>query len=154
MLSVVLFYAMARTRYPFVPIVMLFAAAAVADLAAVRVGGVRSRLVGAGLAVAVALPCNWLVPNPDDVTYANLGVELMARRPSGGGRAVAGKGGACRTTYAPAHFSLGLALERVGDKARARDEYRSGGGVAPEVLRGSAIARSARCSTPVSRAKR
>jgi tetratricopeptide (TPR) repeat protein len=122
-LSVVLFYAMARYRYPLVPIVMLFAAAGIADLAALRAGEIRSRLVGAGLAVAVALPCNWLVPNPDDVTYANLGSELMIEGRHAEAVPLLEKAVRAAPNYAPAHFSLGLALERVGDKARARDEY-------------------------------
>jgi tetratricopeptide (TPR) repeat protein len=120
-LSVVLFYAMARYRYPVVPVVMLFAAAALADLVAVRRSGVRSRLVGAGLAVAVA--CNLLVPNPDDVTYANLAGELLAEGRPAEAVPLLEKAVRAAPSYAPAHFSLGLAAERVGNTARARDEY-------------------------------
>jgi tetratricopeptide (TPR) repeat protein len=133
-LSVVLFYAMARYRYPLVPIVILFGAAAVADLAGLWKESVRSRLVAGGLAVAAALSCNFFARNPDDVTYTNLGVELIAAHRPADAVPLLEKAVAAAPGYAPAYFGLGVALSQIGEKARARDQFAAAVNLRPEYV--------------------
>ena len=81
--AVTAFYVFARYRYPLVPLAALFAAAGIEGLwIRLRDGerNVRELAIGLGLAVAVAIGCNWpfaQVYNEDAITYYNAGTTLL-----------------------------------------------------------------------------
>lgn len=75
--SVAAFYVLARYRVPLVPVLALFAAAGLAELAA---SGRAARVGFAVCALAGAVAMNWPQPvlwNPRAITYQNVGIELL-----------------------------------------------------------------------------
>jgi tetratricopeptide (TPR) repeat protein len=124
--TVVLFYVFARYRFPIVPFLMLFAAAALTELRAFLRQRPRSRLLGPAAAVgATALLCNLpLVPTNrlEAATHYNDGVVLEAD----------GRDDEAIREYrtaiqfdpglAVAHNDLGLLLGKQGRLAEAEDE--------------------------------
>ena len=75
--SVVLFFAMARYRYPVVPVVVLFAAAALVEFPAAWSRHRQRALVGLACAAAVALVVNTPMRVASDETFANFGAALL-----------------------------------------------------------------------------
>jgi tetratricopeptide (TPR) repeat protein len=120
--AVVAFYVMARYRYPLVPLVALFAGAAVASWPHVRER--RSWwLPGAVLAAVVAISANSLRPPTRDATYLNVGAELTRTGRSAEALPILERGVSALPEYAPGHFNLGVALSETGNKPRALDQF-------------------------------
>ncbi len=121
--SVLLFYVFARYRYPLVPFLMLFAAAAVTKgrAAVVDRDGRRGRTqIASALAVlgSVAVISNWPLLSTDmnrAVTEHNLGAALQADGRLDEAIAHYRRAIAIRPDYAPAYNNLGSTL-----RARAR----------------------------------
>lgn len=122
-LSVALFYVLARYRYPMVPMAMLFAAAAVATLPALRRDQWRQWLPGIVLAVAVAVPCNLLSRTSNDETLVNLGAELIRMRRPAEAIPLLQKAVAASPNEAPPHYNLGLAFDHTGEKEQALEQF-------------------------------
>jgi tetratricopeptide (TPR) repeat protein len=122
--STVAFYVFARYRYPLVPILMVFAAAGLADLR----GLVPSRAALAAAALA-AVAANWPMLSETRmraITETNLGVALAE-----GGRAADAQARYRRAMtvdpdYAPAYNNLGVALRSQGDISGSIAVYREG----------------------------
>jgi tetratricopeptide (TPR) repeat protein len=130
-LSVALFYVLGRYRYPIVPIVLLFAAAA---LAAVPRSARAWRQLAPGLAVAaiVAVVARLpLVPIADE-TYLNLGTALISQGRSVEAIPLLERSAAAAPNYAAPHFNLGVALARTGDKQKSLDQFSAAVRLAPD----------------------
>jgi tetratricopeptide (TPR) repeat protein len=121
--AVSIFYVLARYRYPVVPIVMLFAAAALAAIPDLRRGLRQEWAVGLILALVVALPINLLFRETNDVTFLNLGEEFIRKGEPSVAIPLLRKAVDSSRDYAPAHFNLAVALNQHGDKAQAIDEF-------------------------------
>jgi tetratricopeptide (TPR) repeat protein len=134
--SVVLFAVMGRYRYPLVPLLILFAAAAVVELRRMAGSGWERRALGAGVAAAGMLVfCNWPVLSMADmraVTALNVGTELQARGrlddAAGQYRQVL----ALAPDDALAHSNLGTALAALGRPAEAIVHYERALEIAPD----------------------
>ncbi len=134
--SVVLFYVFARYRYPLVPLLVMFAAAAIVRAAAAiqsaRSAGIYSfraggRQVGMAAAlVAAAIFCNWPmlpVQTMRAVTETNLGAALQAEGHAGEAAAHYERAIALQPDYAPAYNNLGTAFRTEGRLADAVHAY-------------------------------
>jgi tetratricopeptide (TPR) repeat protein len=123
--SVVMFFVLARYRFPLVPIALLFAGAGIAAAAArTRVPRKDRRVAGAG-AVALALALHIPVRTSSDETYVNYGGELLRQgRPA---EAVTLLRQAVKEdpTHKDARLSLGLALQKSGDGQGAAEQFRA-----------------------------
>jgi tetratricopeptide (TPR) repeat protein len=123
-LSVAIFYVFARYRYPMVPIVLLFAAAA---LSVVPKAGHywRQWIPGLLLAVLVAIVANlpMIKAASYDETFLNLASELI--RTGKAAEAIAPLQKAIQTSphYAPLYFHLGLAFNQLGEKQEAVEQF-------------------------------
>ena len=134
--SVVLFAVMARYRYPLVPLLIPFAAAAVAEIGRMVAAGWDRREQWAGAVVAPMLVfCNWPVLSMADmraVTALNVGTELQARGrlddAAGQYREVL----ALAPDDALAHSNLGTALAALGRPAEAIVHYERALEIAPD----------------------
>ena len=134
--SVVLFAVMARYRYPLVPLLIPFAAAAVVEIRGMAAAGWDRRAQWAGAIVAAMLVlCNWPVLSMDDmraVTALNVGTELQAQ-----GR-LDDAAGQYRQVLelapddALAHSNLGTALAALGRPAEAIGHYERALELAPD----------------------
>jgi tetratricopeptide (TPR) repeat protein len=121
--AVAIFYVVARYRYPIVPIVILFAAAALSAIPGLRSQNWRRWLPGILLALIVAIPSNFLWRNSNDETWLNLGQELIRmERPAEAVRLLR-KAVDASPGYPPAHFNLGVAFNQEGQKEPALDEF-------------------------------
>ena len=129
--STVAFYVFARYRYPLVPILMVFAAAAVTNLRAI--GRSRARWPRRPLAAVAA---NWPMLSTGRmraISETNLGVALFERGQTANAQARYRAALAIEPDYPPAYNNLGVALRaqgRVGeaiavyeDGLRHRDDY-------------------------------
>ena len=125
--SVVVFAVMARYRYPLVPLLIPFAAAAVVEVRRMAGAGWDRRAATAAVAAAVMLVfCNWPVLSMDvmrAVTALNVGTELQAQGrlddAAGQYRQVL----ALTPDDALAHSNLGTALAALGRPAEAIGHY-------------------------------
>jgi tetratricopeptide (TPR) repeat protein len=126
------FYVVARYRYPIVPIVMLFAAAALAAIREVRRQRWRHWLPGLLMAVAVAIPSNFLWRNSNDETFLNIGEELVRLNRTAEAIPLLQKAVNTSPGYAPSHFNLGVAFNQAGQKEQALDEFAAAINVRPD----------------------
>ena len=123
-LSVAIFYVFARYRFPMVPMVLLFAAAA---LSVVYKAGHywRQWIPGMLLAVLVAIVANlpMIKGASSDNTLLNLASELI--RTGKGAEAIEPLQTAIQTSpdYAPYYFHLGLAFNQLGEKQKAVEQF-------------------------------
>ena len=122
--STVAFYVFARYRYPLVPILMVFAAAGVTNIA----GLARPR---AALAVAAlaGVAANWPMLSADRmraITETNLGVALGEGGQRADSEARYRKAIAIDPAYAPAYNNLGVSLRSQGNVPEAISVYREG----------------------------
>jgi 4-amino-4-deoxy-L-arabinose transferase-like glycosyltransferase len=121
-LSVALFYVLARYRYPVVPVVLLFAAAALCAVPT-SIRGWRQWAPGLALAGVVAIVAHLPLSPSADETFLNLGTALISD-----GRPVEAipmleRAVASAPNYAAPHFNLGVALDRIGEKQKALAEF-------------------------------
>ena len=125
--SVVLFYIYARYRFPLVPFLLLFAAAALAQLPQfLRTAKPAQHGAAIALVVAAAIFANWpLLPTDlmKAITENNLGAAL-----ADDGRIDAAlphyeRAVRIRGDYSPAHNNLGVALAAHGDVDKAIAAY-------------------------------
>jgi tetratricopeptide (TPR) repeat protein len=124
--SVALFYVMARYRYPIVPIVLLFAAAAAAaipDFALIR--PTRAQVAAMIVVLLVALYSNLPAGLPGDNTKVYLGSEFIRLGRPYDAVPLLRQAVAELPDYAPAHFSLALALGGTGEHEQALAEYQT-----------------------------
>ena len=134
--SAVLFAVMARYRYPLVPLLILFAAAAIGELRRMAVEG-RDRRLGWAAAVAAAalVFCNWPLLSMDDmraVTALNVGTELQARGRLDDAAEQYREVLARSPDDALAHSNLGTALAALGRSAEAVGHYERALQLAPD----------------------
>jgi tetratricopeptide (TPR) repeat protein len=123
--AVVIFYVVARYRYPLVPIVILFGAAGLAAIPSLWRQPKRHWLPGVIMAVAVAVPVNFLLPKSDDETMLNVGEELVRTGQPVEAILLLQKAVKESPNYAPAHFNLGVAFNQAGRKEEALEEFDS-----------------------------
>ena len=126
--SVAAFYVLARYRYALVPLLILFAGAALTNLPGFwRRSGTRERWWTAALAGIALVACNWPLLSIDAmraVTSHNVGYALQSQ-----GRvdeAIAQYRAALqlRPDYADVHSNLGALLAESGDHDEALQHYR------------------------------
>ena len=121
--AVAIFYVVARYRYPIVPVVILFAAAALSAIPGLRGQNWRRWSPGILLALIIAIPSNFFWRNSHDETWLNVGQELIRmERPAEAVR-ILQKAVDASPDYAPAHFNLGVAFNQEGQKEPALDEF-------------------------------
>ena len=121
--AVAIFYVVARYRYPIVPIVILFAAAALSAIPSLRGQSWRRWIPGVLLALMVAIPSNFLLRNSHDETWLNVGQELIRMERPAEAVPLLQKAVNASPGYAPAHFNLGVAFNQAGQKEPALDEF-------------------------------
>jgi tetratricopeptide (TPR) repeat protein len=121
--SVAIFYVVARYRFPLVPIVMLFAAAALSAVPTLRLNQWRRWAPGALLAIAAAIPSYLVVRSANDETLLNVGQELIRMSQPAEAIPLLQKAVAASPNYAPLHFNLGVALNSTGNQDLALDEF-------------------------------
>ena len=112
--SVLLFYVFARYRYPLVPLLMLFAAAALVELTS---GRTRPRVATLAVAVVALVFCNWpVVPRGwmQAVSENNIGAALQADGRYDDAVTHYERAVTLRPEYAPAINNLGTALRAAG----------------------------------------
>ena len=123
--SVLLFYVVARYRYPLVPMLVLFAAAGAVFLAR----GFRrtsEHIPALGLIVAVAVLVNWPMGSVSAmraVTETNLGTALETDHKLDEAIAHYRRAIALEPGYAPAYNNLGRALREENRSGEAADSY-------------------------------
>ncbi len=139
--SVVLFAVMARYRYPLAPLLIPFAAAAVAEAVRLAAAARERRAQWAGAApaavagVVMLVFCNWPVLSMDGmraVTALNVGTELQAQGRPDDAAAQYRQVLALTPADALAHSNLGTALSALGRPAEAVDHYRRALELAPD----------------------
>lgn len=136
-LSVALFFVFARYRYPLVPVVALFAAAGVFDVAArIREAGWTSLAAPAILVAVTAIPVNWPAfaqPNAIAITYTNVaGALLDADRVDDAVQWFA-RALRERPDLPETRWGFGNALIKQGDFAAAEAHYRKALAVHPDL---------------------
>lgn len=126
--SIVMFFVVARYRYPLVPFLVLFAAAGLARVPAfVRDAPPVRKWVAAGLIVGVALVTRWPILSGDvmrAITETNLGVALQAKGQLDTATTHYRRAMEIRPDYAPAHNNLGVVLRAQGKLDEAISAYR------------------------------
>jgi Tfp pilus assembly protein PilF len=121
--SVVLFYVLARYRYPLVPVAVLFAAAGVVAIPDLARRGRREWAPGLLAAAAVAIAANQAMMAGYDATYTNIGAQLLRDGRAADALPLLAKGVEAAPVYAPGHFYFGTALAATGNPVRARDQF-------------------------------
>ena len=138
-LAVVLFYVMARYRYPLVPIVVLFAASGLLgawDRIRLRSGrAIRELGLGAALALPVAVLCNWPLArmHGDDVTYFNIGTALLDLHRPAEAMDQLKRAEKINPSFPATYNNLGLASQQMGDLSQARRYFERAIALDPEM---------------------
>jgi tetratricopeptide (TPR) repeat protein len=127
--TVVATFVMARYRHPALPLLILFAAAALVEgVRHVRARRWRLLLVAAGVAAAAAVPANWPVVAESSVRAGSLYniARNLEDQPGGLDQAIEyyRQSLALEPNSALAHSNLGAALQRRGQLADALAEFR------------------------------
>jgi tetratricopeptide (TPR) repeat protein len=120
--SVAVFYVMARYRFPLVPIVVLFAAAGLSAIPAMR-GPWRRWAPGLVLVVAAAVASNLRLGARADDTDVNLAAGLIQDGRPGDAIPLLRKAIAAAPDYAPPYYDLGVALGQIGEAGLALDQF-------------------------------
>jgi tetratricopeptide (TPR) repeat protein len=139
LLSVMAFYVVARYRLPVVPLLIVFAAAAVArsiSLAARRTRPISAvEIAGVSCVAAAAIFSNVRAASPDTmraVTYQNVGAAFLEAGRLDDAAAAFKRAIALSPTYAAAHSSLGSALRLQGNPELAAHEFATALELAPD----------------------
>jgi tetratricopeptide (TPR) repeat protein len=119
--SVVIFYVVARYRFPLVPFTLLLAGAGAVALP--RFARTARWWVGVSLAGVAAIVCYAPIAPAGDDTFINIGAELVRTGRPADALPLLEKAAAASPDYAPAQFDLGVALARAGDSARALERF-------------------------------
>jgi tetratricopeptide (TPR) repeat protein len=139
LMSVAIFYVLDRYRYPVVPVLTLFAGAALGDgVAWWRHSHARERSLALAVACAAALLCNWpvalLSPTAAEaVTHYNLGYVLQSDGRTSAAIEEYRHAARLLPTDADVHSNLGVALAAVGRNEEALAEYRTAVQLDPSV---------------------
>ncbi len=119
--SVALFYVFARYRFPMVPILAVFAGAALASApdmvrALRRRGGVPEWAPGLLLAGSVAVAANWPLPQyrDDEITWFDLGLTLLEQGRTEPAAHSLEEAVRLKPDFGLAHYQLGRALAAQG----------------------------------------
>jgi len=121
--SVVAFYVFARYRYPLVPFLIVFAAAGLVELRALRG---RAAAWTAAAVAAAAVCANWPILSASTmqaVTESNIGAALQQERRLDEAIDHYRRAVALRPDYAPAFNNLGSALRARGRRDEAVESY-------------------------------
>jgi tetratricopeptide (TPR) repeat protein len=125
--SVLIFFVVARYRYPLVPFVLLFAAAGLAGLPAFVRQASSKRLAATAAALGVVAVVAYMPVLAADamhaITVTNLGVALQAQGRLDEAAAQYRRAIAIRPDYAPAYNNLGVVLQTRGQIAEALAAY-------------------------------
>lgn len=131
--SVLVFYVFARYRYPLVPLLIPFAAAAVVALPRFRLIPNPYSLLPAVIVTAVF--CNWPTVSAAEmraVTETNLGAALQDEGRIDDAIAHYRRAIADRPSYAPAYSNLASALRKAGKNGEAKATYEQALKLQPE----------------------
>src|SRR5262249_29137988 len=123
--SVVCFYVMSRYRYPIMPVVILFAAAALVGIPELARQSARRWTPGIALVLGFVVLTNLPVRIPGDDTKLNLGTELIQLERSEEAVPLLKAAIAESPQYAPPHFNLAVAYAALGKRDEALAEYQA-----------------------------
>jgi Flp pilus assembly protein TadD/4-amino-4-deoxy-L-arabinose transferase-like glycosyltransferase len=138
-IGVVAFYVFARYRYPIVPIVLLFAAAAVARALELFAAGDAHKLTGPAIAAAVvALASNWTMVSRDEqlsMAYSNAGATLADHGDDAAAEKMYRAALALDPSMADTQCNLGEVLGRNGRSSEAIECFRAALALRPDDAR-------------------
>lgn len=131
LLSMAAFFVFARYRLPAVPVLVMFAAVPV-----VRVWRARERrglgwTLGIAAAAVAAFACRIPFDVGEDETLLNVGKQLLADERAGEALPVLRESAARHPGFAIDTYTLGVALDRTGDKNAALAQFRRAVQLAP-----------------------
>lgn len=132
--AVIAFYVLGRYRYPMVPVLALFAGAAlIQGFGALRGRHFRQLAPAAVVALAAGLFANWPAPgrDPRAPTYASLGNAMAGAGKVDDGRQMLERAVALSPGFGEAHLALGHLRFQSGDLDGAEASYRRAGELAP-----------------------
>jgi tetratricopeptide (TPR) repeat protein len=126
--AITAFFVLARYRYPMVPILALFAGAAIFEIA----GMIRQRDLRGRSGAAIVIFCTAIFANlpvgdsrdPRAVTYASLGNAMAENGDPSGGAEMLAWAVAASPDFAEAYLSLGHVRMQLGELDAARASYR------------------------------
>jgi tetratricopeptide (TPR) repeat protein len=124
-LSVAIFYVVARYRYPLVPFIILFAAAAISFVPRVRTLPRRQLLAGIFVAITAAILSYLPIKTLGDDTFLNVGEELIRTNKANEAIPVLMKFVNTSPNSADGHYNLGLALRQTRQSDEALNEFAS-----------------------------
>jgi dolichyl-phosphate-mannose-protein mannosyltransferase/tetratricopeptide repeat protein len=121
-LSVVIFYVVSRYRFPMIPVLLLFAGAALGGLSQIR-SEWRHWLPGVVAAAGAGALSYLPMTAPSNTTHDNIGAELIRVGRPAEAIPVLQKAVAIAPNDSRAHYNLGVAFERIGEQDRALVEF-------------------------------
>ncbi|MGH9383446.1 MAG: glycosyltransferase family 39 protein [Vicinamibacterales bacterium] len=130
--SVVLFFVLARYRYPVVPVVMLLAGAAIAGAGDAWRRRPRRLMVATSCAIAIAIVVNRPIRATSEESYANFGAELLRLERPYEAIPLLVKAVELLPNAATVHRDLALAHLKGGDPASAAREYATSARLEPD----------------------
>jgi Flp pilus assembly protein TadD len=122
-LSVAIFYVVARYRYPLVPFIILFAAAAISSLPRLRTLPRMQLWAGLLIAIAAAILSYMPLRTLGDDTFLNVGEELVRVNRSSEAIPVLQNFVNASPNSADGHYNLGLAFRQTGQNDEALNEF-------------------------------
>jgi tetratricopeptide (TPR) repeat protein len=124
-LSVAIFYVVARYRYPMVPFIILFAAAAISFIPQLRSLPRRQLLPGILIAISAAILSYLPIKTLGDDTFLNVGEELIRMNRPNEAIPVLKKFVNASPNSADGHYNLGLAFRQTRQSDEALNEFAS-----------------------------
>jgi tetratricopeptide (TPR) repeat protein len=123
--SVVMFFVLARYRFPLAPIALLFAGTGIVAAAARTRMPRKDWWIACTGAVAIALVLHIPVRTSSDETYVNYGSELLRQGRPAEAVTLLRKAVKEDPSHEDARLSLGLALQKSGDGEGAAEQFRA-----------------------------